>query len=152
MADNLPEMTLGYADDGTPAVYLDVTPVGTAQALADAAPWLFQPDAALRCAQAVNHLAHEQTYAVIEDPARFAEWYLARHAAEAPETLRPEGGFGLRNFGIPDLAGITAPAISGGTLTFFAVNRQIGAPYKVTAALSAPGQPDYDPMPMTAGA
>ena len=150
MADDRPEISLGYADDGEAAVYVDLTPVRSAQALKGAVPWICAPDQALLCAQAVNHLAQEQAYSVIEDPARFAEWYRARHAAEDPEKLSPEGGFGLRNFGIPDLDSIAVPSIAGSALTFYAVNRQIGVPYRVTASLADLDKPDYDPLPMTA--
>jgi hypothetical protein len=151
MAGDLPAISLGYADDGVAAVYVDVTPVTSARDLIGSVPWICEPDRAVLCARAMNHLAQEQTYTVIEDPARFAEWYRARHAAELPGKPSPEGNFGLRNFGIPALEDIAAPAISGGELTFYAVNRQIGAPYKVTVALSQPEAPDYDPLPMTAG-
>ncbi|QYK41126.1 MAG: hypothetical protein KF887_17360 [Paracoccaceae bacterium] len=151
MADDLPEISLGYIESGAPAVYVDVTPVESARHLSDAAPWLCTPGGALLCAQAVNHLAHAQTYTVIDDPARFAEWYRKRYAAEPPGKVSPEGGYGLRNFGMPDLASITAPMIADDLLVFFAVNRQIGAPYRVTATLSALDAPEYDPVPMTAG-
>jgi hypothetical protein len=150
MADALPEISLGYVDDGAAAVFVDITPVRSAPELIVAAPWICAPDQALLCAKAVNHLAQEQAYTVIEDPARFADWYRKRRAAEAPGKPSPEGNFGLRNFGMPDLDGIAVPAIAGGTLTFYAVSRQIGAPYKVTAALTELDKPDYDPLPMTA--
>lgn len=149
MTIDLPEISLGYGDDGAPAIYVDVTPVQSAPEMMGLAPWICAPDQALLCAQAVNHLAQQQTYTVIEDPAQFSEWYRARYAAEAPGIVSPDAAYGLRGFGLPEFDMITVPSILDQTLTFFAVNRQIGLPYKVTAPLNALDTPEYDPLPMT---
>lgn len=150
MAENPEDIALGFADDGAPAVFVGAVAHTTAAALADAVPWLLTAPHAARAAEALNHLAFELTYKVIDDPAVFAAWYRARYAAEPEGEVQPYGGFGLRQFGMPDLDSITAPRIDGGTLVFYAVNRQLGAPYRVTMPLAPPGPPDYDPMPMAA--
>lgn len=148
MMDALPEISLGYLDSGAPAVYVGVEPAETTKTLLELAPGVCAPDQALLCAKVVNHLAHEQTYTVIEDPARFAEWYRKRLAEEDPETVAEPGNFRLSSFGLPALDAISAPAITDDGLVFYAVNRQIGAPYRVTAPLNALDAPDYDPLPM----
>ena len=148
MTIDLPEVSLGYTDDGAPAIYIDITPVQSAPALVGLAPWICAPDQALLCAQAVNHLAQQQTYTVIEDPARFSEWYRARYAAEEPGLVSPTAAHGLRGFDLPEFDMIAVPSIVDETLTFFVVNRQIGVPYKVTAPLNALETPEYDPVPM----
>lgn len=149
MADDLPNITLGYNDAGSAVVFVVLTEAPTAEELIGLAPSLCQPGNATLCAQAVNHLAHDQTFTVIEEPDRFADWYRKRLEAESPDDAWKEGGFQLRNFAMPDLASIAPPEITGNTLVFFAVNRQIGAPYRVTVELDAPDSPDY--APMTAG-
>lgn len=147
MADDLPNITLGYDDAGSAVVFVELDEAPTAEKLVGLAPSLCQPGNATLCAQAVNHLAHDQTFTVIEDPNRFAEWFRQRREAESPGDQWKEGGFQLRNYEVPDLGSIAPPTITGDTLVFYAVNRQIGAPYQVTASLDALGSPDYAPMP-----
>lgn len=151
MADQAPEISLGFTETGEPAVYVDAAPVVSAAALLEKAPHVCEADRAVLCAQAINHLAQERAFTVIEEPGRFADWYRKRYAAEDPDAIPREGGYSLRGAGMPDLDSVAAPAIADGTLVFFAVNRQIGAPYRVSVSLAAPDTPDYDPMPLAAG-
>lgn len=143
-----PQILLSFDDEGAAVVIVDGTETGDPAAMLDLAPGLKEPDGALLCAQALNHLAHEQTYAVIEEPEAFAAWYKERLASEDPEADWVEGTFQVSNYAAPDFGAIKPPAIEGDTLIFFAVNRQLGAVYAAKAGLGAGGSqiPDYEPL------
>ena len=55
---------------------------GSTGKLLDSASGVASPEHAVEFAKAINHLAHQQTYTVIENPARFAAWYREKYAAE----------------------------------------------------------------------
>lgn len=148
MAEDPDDISLGFGDDGVPSVTVDETDCVTPAALAAAAPWLLTPAHATLAAEALNHLVGGPNFQVIEDPADFAQWYRTRYAEEAEGEVRPDSGFGLRQFGLPDLDALHAPRIEADTLVFFAVNRALGAPYRVRMSLSQPEAADYDPLPM----
>ncbi|MEY8831381.1 hypothetical protein AB9K34_23670 [Sedimentitalea sp. XS_ASV28] len=142
-----PQILLSFDDEGDAIVIVDDTEAGDARTLLELAPDLKEPGKALQLAQALNHLAHEQTFAVIEDPAAFADWYKKRLAEEDTDADWVEGTYQLSNYATPDLTAIEAPRISGDTLTFFAINRQLGAIYVVSAGLGGDTlTPDYEPM------
>ncbi|WP_424984487.1 hypothetical protein [Microbulbifer sp. S227A] len=142
-----PQILLSFDDEGTAVVIVDDTETGDAATLLGLAPGLAEPGQALQLAQALNHLAHEQTFAVIEDPAEFAAWYNKRLAEEDPKADWVEGTFQLSNYPAPDFDAIKAPRTSGGTLTFFAINRQLGAVYTASAGLEGDAlTPQYDPL------
>ena len=148
MAEDPDDISLGFGDGGATVVTVDETDCTTPAALAAAAPWLLAPAHATLAAEALNHLVAGPNFQVIEDPADFAEWYRTRYAEEPEGDVKPDSGFGLRQFGMPDLDVIHAPRIDGGVLAFFALNRAIGAPYRVRMDLSQPEAADYDPLPM----
>ncbi|MEO9782622.1 MAG: hypothetical protein ABJH07_17615 [Sedimentitalea sp.] len=143
-----PQILLSFDDEGAAVVIVDGTEAGDPQTMLELAPGLKDSANALLCAQALNHLAHEQTYAVIEDPSAFADWYKQRLASEDPNADWVEGTFQLSNYDAPDFAVIKAPEIDGDRLTFFAVNRQLGAVYVVKASLEDGSTlvPEYEPL------
>ena len=148
MAEEIPEITLSFADAGGPVVFAGETEIASVAELLAQMPALFTPGLATLCAQAVNHLAQEQTYIVIEDPAVFADWYKARRAAEDPEAAWTPGKLQLTNFDMPALDAITAPSIGAKGLEFYAVNRQIGAPYRVISELEATALAQLEYVPL----
>lgn len=143
-----PQILLSFDDEGTAVVIVDGTETGDPKAILELAPGLKDAAGTLQFAQALNHLAHEQTYAVIEDPASFADWYKQRLASEDPDADWVEGTFQLSNYDAPDFNAIKAPEIDGDTLTFFAMNRQLGAVYVARAGLKDGDglTPDYEPL------
>lgn len=149
MATDLPPMGLGYDDSGTPVILVEDKQANSMAVLLEMVPGIGEADHAIWAAKAINHLAHEQTYTVIEDPARFAAWFQKRWEAENPNAEWDETAPQLHNFGMPDLSAVTAPASTDDGVVFFAVDRQLGAPYRVTAQIAASAQEaDYTPMDM----
>lgn len=143
-----PQILLSFDDEGAPVVVVDGSETEDPAALLELAPGLKDAASANQCAKALNHLAHEQTYAVIEDPVTFADWYKQRLASEDPDADWVEGTFQLSNYDAPDFSTIKPPEIKEGTLTFFAVNRQLGAIYIATSKLddSKSLTPVYEPL------
>lgn len=143
-----PQILLSFDDEGTAIVVVDGTETGDSTSMLELAPGLKDSASALQFAQALNHLAHEQTYAVIEDPAAFADWYKQRLASEDPDADWVEDRFQLSNYDAPDCSAIKASEINGDTLTFFALNWQLGAVYVAKSGLGDATDlaPDYDPL------
>lgn len=154
MPHDIPPLLLTYNDAQDPVVVVEQIEVASVEALAKANPDLLSQEHAAELAGAVNHLVHEQTFTIIDDPENFISWYRSTYAAEDPNAAWDENTFQLRNFPYPDLKAIAAPAIEGGKLTFFAVNGQIGMPYRVSldAAGETLGQPEYEPLEADQGA
>lgn len=151
MSTDLPPMALGYDDDGSPVVIVETATVSTIEALLQLVPAIAVAPHAVWAANAVNHFAYEQTFTVIEDPAEFKSWFMKRWAEEDPNFEWDENLPQLHNFGMPALDEISAPVLAGGELVFYVVNRQLGAPSRVTATASSDGfgPPAYDPVDMT---
>ena len=143
-----PKLILGTSG-GKPVVLLpDGTEFTTLAPLLAALPGLLDPADAAWLAQAVNQLAHGIDYEVILDPAAFETASRARLAAEDPAEPWREGVQRLGDYGVPDFAAIKAPQRVGEGLQFFAVERQIGLPYRVDLpSLRQP--PVYDPVRLT---
>ncbi|MDU9006279.1 hypothetical protein [Sedimentitalea todarodis] len=118
---------------------MDGTETGDPKSMRELAPGLKASARVLQCVQALNHLAQEQIYSVIEDPAAFADWYKQRLASEDRDADWIEGTFRLSNYDAPDFSAIKTPVIDGDTLTFIAVNRQLGAVYLAMADLGDAG-------------
>lgn len=146
------EIILGLEDDGSPVVMVgeEETEVTTIAALLAAAPGLTQPPAAAATARAINHLAQNAAFDVIEDPAAYEAQYRARLAQEDHNAPWAEGVMRLCDYGVPDFARIAAPAITDGQLVFFAANVIPGLPYRIAADLTGPdvavGDANYTPM------
>ncbi len=149
MSDDIPEMILGLGDGGKPLVMVGDNDEATDMAgLLRLVPALASAAHALELSRVMNHLVHGNDYDVIEDPQRFAAEYKARVAREDPDADWQEGVIRLRDHGMPDFAAILAPAFAGGRLSFYAVDRFLGLPYRVeTAALTA--TPLYEPVALT---
>jgi len=151
MVDDLPPISFVENNDGAAIVRIAAVEVDSRAELLDVAPFLLDPEHVVLYAQAVNHLAHGYDFIVIEDPAAFKKAYDEKLAEEAKDP-GPHPGVARRlsTFGRPDLDQITAPAIDGDKLTFYAEQVFLGIPYKVEAAASqtAIGEPSYKPMEM----
>ncbi|MDK3075274.1 hypothetical protein QO034_19515 [Sedimentitalea sp. JM2-8] len=143
-----PQILLSFDDEGAPVVIVDGIEAEDPKALLELVPGLKDAASANQCAKALNHLAHEQTYAIIEDTAAFADWYKQRLASEDPDADWVEGTFQLSNYAAPDFSAIKPPEIKEGNLTFFVVNRQLGAIYFATANLDDREAltPVYEPL------
>lgn len=137
MTDGIPQVVLGI-DEGSHAVVIveGETEVGSLAALVAAAPGLLHPDAATAMARAVAHFAAGSDYRVIEDPAGYAAAYRAQVAGEDPDAPWTEGVLRLRDHGLPDFAGIAAPAYHGTTLVFHAAATPLALPYWVEIDVS----------------
>lgn len=98
-------------------------------------------------AAVVNEFAQGRAFRVIEDPDAYKGEYLAQVENEDAGAIWTEGTVRLRDFGVPDFGEITAPSVTGTTLTFCVADRYTGLPYRVEASLS-PGGPDpaYAPL------
>ena len=132
MADGIPQVVLGIDDASHSVVIVEgTTEVGTLAALVAAAPGLLHPDAATMMARAVAHFAAGTDYRVIEDPALYEGTYRAQVATEDPDAPWRAGVYRLRDHGMPDFAGIAAPAYHGTRLVFFAQSALIPLPYRV---------------------
>ena len=132
MTDGIPQVVLGIDDASHSVVIIEgTTEVGTLAALVAAAPGLLHPDAAATMALAVAHFAAGTDYRVIEDPAVYEAAYRAQVAGEDPEAPWRAGVYRLRDHGMPDFAGITAPSYQGTRLLFFAQSALIPLPYRV---------------------
>lgn len=139
-------MALALDEAGRPVVWLgDATAADMAELLRRA-PELASAAQALALARAANHFA-SRDYRLIEDPAAFEAAYRVRLASEDPQAPPEAGVIRLCDFGIPDFAAITLPALTGGVLRFFAEHRFLGLAYRAeTADLAAP--PVYAPLPL----
>jgi len=150
MADDIPEIVRGLGDGGEPLVMVgergeEARDMGQLLRLV---PSLAASAHAGALARAANHLAHANTYDVIEDPEAFAAEYKARLAREDPAAPWQEGVIRLCDHGVPDFAAVAPPAFARGRLRFCAVDRFLGLPYLAeTAELAVP--PTYTPMPLT---
>jgi hypothetical protein len=140
MTDGIPQVVLGI-DAGNHSVVIveGATEVGSLAALVAAAPGLLHPDAAAVMARAVAHFAAGTDYRVIEDPAAYEAAYRAQVADEDPDAPWRAGVYRLRDHGMPDFAGITAPAYQGTRLVFFAQSALIPLPYRVEADVGDAG-------------
>lgn len=150
MSDTVPHIDLGLTPSGDPVVI-----VGEAgdQALDMAtllrlAPGIALPAHAHDAALLVNHLAYGSAYQVITDPKSFEQSYRARLGQEDPNAPYRDGVNRLRDFGVPDFTQIKPPHFEGGQLVFYAVDKALGVPYRVTAA-ELTAAPLYEPMPLT---
>ena len=132
MTDGIPQVVLGIDDASHSVVIVEgTTEVGTLAALVAAAPGLLHPDAAATMARAVAHFAAATDYRVIEDPATYEAAYRAQLGREDPDAPWRAGVYRLRDHGMPDFTGITAPAYHGTRLVFFAQSALIPLPYRV---------------------
>jgi hypothetical protein len=150
MSDTVPHIDLGLTANGDPVVL-----IGTAGAeardmatLLRLAPGIALPAHAIDAASLVNHLAHGAEYRVIGDPNAYRQAYEARLASEDPNALFQDGVHRLRDFGVPNFADIKPPRFEGSMLVFFAADKLLGVPYRVTAAQVA-AAPVYTPLPLT---
>jgi hypothetical protein len=140
MTDGIPQVVLGIDDASQSVVIVEgETEVGTLAALVAAAPGLLHRDAAATMARAVAHLAAGTDYRVIEDTAAYEAAYRAQVAGEDPNAPWRAGVYRLRDHGMPDFAGITAPAYQGTRLVFFAASAPIPLPYRVEIDVGDPG-------------
>lgn len=131
-------------DGDTPVIFVEDTRVSDRDELLKRLPDLAGSGAELALARTVNHLTHGALFAVIDDPAGFAEAYRQRRDAEPEGQAPPDFGGNLALYELPDLDRISAPRLDGRRLVFFAENRALGVPYEVTFDLDAPSTtPSY---------
>lgn len=150
MSDAVPHIDLGLTPGGEPVVI-----VGSAgeqardmATMLRLAPGIALPAHAHDAALLVNHLAHGGDYRVIGDPQAFEAAYRAKLARENPSAPFRDGAPRLGDFGVPKFEEIKAPRFEGRSLVFYAEDRALGIPYRVTAA-ELTAAPDYVPVPMT---
>ncbi len=147
MSDDLPEIALTTGDGGWAVVYAGHVECTNVADLMEHAPALFTPENATLCAKAVNHLAHEQTYKVIEDPQAFITWHDTRITGEdLEEDWLPDHG----ERSAVDLSDIAPPSIGLLGLQFFAFSRASGVPYRVTSALESEALSELEYLPLDA--
>lgn len=144
---DLPPIDLMLDTSGAPMVRVDEDQHYTDIAgLMGAVPDLTAPDNATEAARAVNHLSEGFGFGVILDPEAFSTTYFERYDAEKVEEWK-QGRPRLRDFGRPDLSGLTPPRVDGATLVFFANDKYLGLAYQVIMPFDSL-TPDYQPMPM----
>lgn len=142
---SIPDISLGLGAKGESIVYVDDTQIcSDLPSLLRAAPSLLHAGGAAPLARAINHFSRGNAFEVIEKPAVFAENYRQKLASEDPDAPWQEGIVRLADYGIPDFDAITAPALKGSVLTYYAVDTFLGLPYQVTVDLSAGHTPDDD--------
>lgn len=139
MTDDIPQIILGLGDDSEYVVMVgeEEAEATTLSSLLSLAPGLRQPDAAIEAARAVNYLSQGADFRVIEDPPAFEEQYRETLASEDPSQPWAEGVVRLSDYGVPDFSEITAPAMNGTELVFYAVDDMLGLPYRVSIDLGA---------------
>ena len=150
MSDAVPHIDMGLTPGGEPVVMVGSagTEARDMATLLRLAPGIALPAHAHDAALLVNHLSHGSAYQVIGDPKAFEQGYRARLAKEDPSAPFRDGAPRLLEFGVPDFKQIKPPRFEGRSLVFYAVDRALGIPYRVTAAELA-AKPAYAPMPMT---
>ena len=147
MADDIPRVTLTFKNDAPVVQVNDVDANSIAEVL-DAAPALKTDAGAAEVARAVTHFAQGYEFDVILNPARFAERFRTKFAAE-PEGPFVEGRPRLTDFGMPDLEQIAVPHLEGEMLVFYAEDGFRGIPYKVEVKFGAAAtNDDFKPVPL----
>jgi hypothetical protein len=146
MADGLPPISMEYDQNGAPYVIVQEARAADLAEAVRLAPALGDPLWVIVYAQVANHLARGDKFITIVDPKAFEAKYRARYEAEDPDAEPRAGVMRLRQFGLPDFAGITPPQMQGDTLVFYAENSFMGIPYRAVMARGA--DPVYEPVAM----
>lgn len=147
---DLSDIVPGRDADGNPAAIIEDTTFSSLADLLAAEPGLLDAGAEGALARYVNHFARGDMYRVIDDPAAFEAAYHAKIAREDPNQPWQQNVMRLRDFGVPDFAGIHVPSVADNMLEFFARDGLTGLPYRVRAAIDDLSAPDYYPVPLTA--
>lgn len=147
MQSSRPEIALGLNNEAEPVVLVGDQAASTVVDLLRLAPDITEDANAAMLAQALNHLASGDEFAVITDPAAYVTAYRAKLATEDPTQPAQPGVIRLCDFGTPNFAAITPPRMDRGTLIFFAVRTYWGLPYRASVVdLTDP--PVYQPVPL----
>jgi len=155
MSGNLPEMLMVRSrEPDAPVVLAEDTTYNDMAALLAAYPDLASGNAATTFAQAVNHFAQGNAFAVITDPDAFEAAYREQLAGEDASEPWQQGVYQLSSYGVPDFSAIHPPAVTGGSAVFFVADDLIGVPYRVEASLDGtlPEDSAYVPLPLTEAA
>jgi hypothetical protein len=129
-----------------------VVQVGTRAEAATLSEFLaLKPKAsAIDLAKIINRLIHDRDFELIADPEAFKKAFNEKLASEDSSKPWAEGVIRLSDYGVPDFALLSAPAVEGGTLVYFATEATTGLPFRAEVNL-APGsaEPGYLPMTLT---
>lgn len=89
-------------------------------------------------------------YALITDPAAYADQVRARMENEAPDQPWQEGPPRIRDFGLPDFDAIDVPQRDGDTVTAHVRDNYTGLPYLMTLIFGGTAEKaTFKPLPLT---
>jgi len=144
MTNDTPYIGFGTDDDGEKMGVIGAETFGSVAAMLAARPAMANEPVPL--AGAVNHFDENgDDFDVITDPAAYKADFLQRYAAEE-EMDWDQFTARLSDFELPDFEQLTAPAVSGGQISFCANHLGFASPYRVSGPADGSAPLTYEPI------